>query len=239
MRSRLLLTLLLICSGAIYILSTPVFKVRNIYVRGNAIVPSDKVIQLSGIKPGDNLLRLNTSKIDRRIKTNSYIGSATVKRNPVGDVYLVISERSAAGISAYGKKYVTMDKKGAIIEIIDTKDGINLPLITGLGIKNAVSGSTVAIEDDRKLKSMEEIFNSVKTAGLSDIIIEADLNDLQSIRIKTKYGIVLKIGNTDDIDRKLEACKAIMDQDLIKKGLKGTIDVSYKGNPVFRPDNDK
>jgi hypothetical protein len=83
---------------------------------------------------------------------------------------------------------------------------------------------------------LEIIFDNITNDNLSDIINGVELKSLISIIIKTKYNVNLKIGDIENIENKLERCRAIMEQDLIKKGSKGTIDVSFKGNPVFIPE---
>lgn len=234
-RFRIIFTVLIISVALVFLFSTPVFKVKKIIVEGNNIVSSQKIIELSDIKIGDNLLKLNTTKIDADIKTNPYIAASKIEGSITGNVYIKIEERQAAGIAKYENGYVTMDEKGVIIGMLDKKDDVHLPLIAGLDIRNAVPGKTAQIEDSRKLDAMEIIFDAASKAKISDIINEVEIENLLSITIKTRYSIDLKIGDTDDITEKLMSCKAIMDQDLLKKNAKGTIDVSFKGNPVFRP----
>lgn len=234
-RFRIFFAILLISVTLVFLFSTPVFKVKKIIVEGNNIVSSQKIIELSDIKIGDNLLKLNTGKINDNIKTNSYISASKIVRSIAGNVYIKVEERQAAGIANYGNGYVTMDKKGVIIEMLDKKDAVHLPLIAGLDIKNAVPGKMAQVEDIRKLDAMELIFDTTSSVKIFDIINKVEIENLLSITIKTKYSIDLKIGDTSDLAEKLGRCKAIIDQDLLKKKLKGTIDVSFKGNPVFRP----
>lgn len=234
-RFRIIFTILILSVILVFLFSTPVFKVKKIVVEGNNIVSSQKITELSDIKIGDNLLRLNTRKINANIKTNTYISASKIIRSITGSVCIKVEEREAAGIAKYKNDYVTLDKKGVIIEVLDKKDGVHLPLISGLDITDAVPGKTAQIGDTRKLDTMEIIFDTASSIKMFDIINEVELENLLSITIKTQYGIDLKIGDISDITEKLGRCKAIMDNDLLKKKLKGTIDVSFKGNPVFRP----
>jgi cell division protein FtsQ len=97
--------------------------VRNIITKGNNIVPAERLIELSNTKVGDNLLRLNISRINASIRTNSYIEESKIKRTLSGNIYIIVNERKAVGISNFGDKFVTMDKKGAIIEVLDSREG--------------------------------------------------------------------------------------------------------------------
>jgi cell division protein FtsQ len=235
-RFRIFLSLLLISAIAIYIFRNPVFKVKNIITKGNNIIPAERLIELSDIKVGDNLLRLNIKRINTGIRTNSYIEESKIKRTLTGNIYIIVNEREAAGISNFGDKFVTMDKKGVIIEVLDSREGVNLPLIEGLDIINAIPGNMAEIPDPRKLNTLEIIFDNVTKDNLSGIINGVELKNLVSIMIKTNHNINFKIGDIENIRDKIERCRVIMEQDLIGKGSKGTIDVSFKGNPVFIPD---
>lgn len=232
-RFRIYIALILISIAVIYLVRTPVLKVKKIILTGNNVISSEKYISLSGINIGDNMLTLNIGKINGNIKTNPYVESSKIRRTLTGNLYINIRERKVAGIVNYDNRYVTMDKKGVIIETLDTNKGIKVPLITGLDIKNAVSGKTVELYDGRKLSTLEILFDNISSHGISDIINEIDLKSLLSIVVKTKYGVNLKLGSIDDIGEKIEYCKAIIEQDVKQKGLKGSIDVSFKGNPVF------
>lgn len=233
-RFRVFLILLILSVLIIYVLTTPVFKVNEIIVSGNNIVPAEKIITLSGINKGDNLLKLNMGMITDNILTNPYIEACDVKRSFFGSVYISVGERENAGITRYKDKYLAMDKNGAVIEILDSTDGLNLPLISGLNIKNAVPGKVIELSDSRQLNVIKIVFDSITSCDLSDIINEVDISNLISILVKTKLDIIIKIGSVDKINDKLKIAKAIIEQDLSKKGLKGNLDLSFDGNPIFK-----
>jgi cell division septal protein FtsQ len=234
-RFRIFFIISLISLLGIYLFNNPVIKANRVIVNGNSIISTEKIIDLSGIKNGDNLLHLNLKQINKKLSLNPYVEKSKVRWTISGNVYIEIEERNAAAIVKYGSKYVTMDKKGVIIEILDKIDDIKLPIVNGLDIKSAVSGNIVELSDIRKLNALKIIFDSLTKCNLFDIISEIDVNNLVTIIIKSKYNIDLKIGDIDDIDNKLKRCSIIIEQDLKKKGQKGTLDVSFKGNPVFEP----
>lgn len=234
-RFKIFFIVILISILGIYLFKNPVIKVNSIVVKGSIIVSKEKIIDLSGIKRDDNLLRLNILQINKKLSSNPYVEKSKVRWTIFGNVYITVEERNAAAIVKYGSNYITMDKKGFIIEEIDKIDDIKLPIVNGLEIESAISGKIVVLSDIRKLNTLKTIFDRLTKYNLFDIISEIDVSNLSAIIIKTEYSIDLKIGNIDDIDNKLERCSIIMEQDLKKKGLKGTVDASFKGNPVFQP----
>ena len=61
------------------------------------------------------------------------------------------------------------------------------------------------------------------------------MSDIQNIKISTKKGITIMLGNDNNIDYKVSFSKTIL-EDVSKKYLKGTIDMNHYGNPIFKPE---
>lgn len=233
-RFKLFLFLIIFSLLIILLFTTPIFKVKGVVVSGNKIVAENRIIELSEIKSGDNLLKLDTDRVCESILTNPYIEEVKVKRSFLGIVYLEVTERNGTGIAAFDSKFVTIDKNGVVIEILDSRDDLNLPIIVGLNIKDAIPGKAVNLMNERQLNALKIIFNSITTSDLFGIINEVDISNLLSIMIKTNYGVNIKIGSTENVDSKLALSYAIIEQDIKKKGLRGTLDLSFDGNPIFR-----
>jgi len=233
-RFKIFFLLIITSIIVIFIFRTPVFKVRNIVVKGNNIVEEQILKELSGINIGDNLLKINIRNVSENILTCPYIEDIKVKRSLFGTIQIIVNERQSAGIIEYENKYVTIDKKGVVIEVVDSREGISLPLVQGLNIKEAKPGKILELQEQRKIEAFNVIINNISTIGLFDIINEVDINNILSIIIRTNNGINIKLGSTENIEYKLKVSKAIMENDVQKKGLKGTIDVSFNGNPVFK-----
>lgn len=233
-RFRIFIGIIVLSILSVLVFKYPIFKVRNIIVEGNSIVPKEKIVELSSIKIGDNILTINKKEDNKKIEVNSYIETSNIRRTVAGNVYIEIKERESVGLVEYEKSFVSIDKNGVVIEILDKKDGYNLPIIKGLDIVSINVGQVIELSTPRKINTIKIIFDNVNKHEISDIINEIDIKNLISIEIKTKHGINFFIGDIENIDSKLNKCKIIMEQDLLKRELKGTIDVSFKGNPVFR-----
>lgn len=232
-RFRIFLFIIVLSTVGVYLFTNPVIKVRDIIVSGNNTVSSEKIIELTEINKGDNMLKLNMRRIKDNVFTNPYIEACKIKMSVLGNVYIMVSERKNAMVTPYQDKYITFDKKGVVIEVLDELSGVNLPLIRGLNIKSAVPGKQMEVADERELNAVKIIFDNITSSNLSDIINEVDISNLLSIVLKTNHGFNIKIGTVDNIERKLFISKEIIDKDIMKRDLKGTLDVSFDGNPVF------
>ena len=233
-RFRIFIGIIILSILSVLVFKYPIFKVRNIIVEGNSIVPKEKIVELSSIRDGDNILTINKKGDNKKIEANPYIETSNIRRTVAGNVYIEIKERKSVALVEYEKKFISIDINGVAIEVLDKKDEYNLPIIKGLNIVGINIGQVIELSTPREINTIKIIFDNVNKHDLSDIIYEIDIKNLISIEIKTKYGINFLIGDVENIDSKLDKCKIIMEQDLLKRGLKGTIDVSFKGNPVFR-----
>ena len=236
LRFRIIVITMLICGAFVYLLANPVIQVKNIFVYGNNNVPADKLISMSEVNLGDNLLRLNVRRMKENIYADPHIETCKIRLLPLGNVYITVAERENAGYTVFENRYITFDKNAVAIESLDKHDEINLPLISGINIKNVTLGKVLEVADDRQIEVIKIVFDSITRNGLSDIINEVDIKNLVSIIIKTKPGVNIKLGTVENIDKKLATAKEIMEKDIIKKDLKGTLDISFNGNPVFRPE---
>jgi cell division protein FtsQ len=233
-RFRLIMFIITISAIVVFLFSTPVLKVKKINVSGNNVISAETIVELSGIKTGDNLLKLNIGEINNSIMVNPYIKKSSVRRSLSGNVYIKVEERQNAAILAYGQKFSAVDSYGVVTQIYESREGLNLPIIEGVSVKNAIPGKIIELDDTGKLNSFKIVLKSITNCNFFDIINGVDISNILSIVVKTRYEINIKLGSVESIDRKLEISKAIMDNDVRKKGLKGTIDISFNGNPVFR-----
>mgnify|MGYP002407356591 CR=1 FL=1 len=236
LRFKIILIIMLISAAVVFLFEKPVLKVADISVSGNNTIEAKRIVDLSGIKIGDNLLRMNTYAIKKNILGNSYISDCKIKRNLLGSVRIMVEERKSVCIVKFENKYLILDRNGVVMDIIDRNNNIKLPMLTGLGIKSIEKNKVIDINDERQLDTLKIIFDSITRYNLSGIINEVDIKNLLSIYIKTNYNVDVLIGTTENIDNKLYQARTIIEKDLKGKGLKGTLDVSFDGNPVFKPD---
>ena len=113
-RFRIFMFIIVLSTIGIYMFTYPIIKVKSIEVSGNNIVPTDKIIALSEINKGDNMLKLNMRRIRENIYTNPYVEVCKVKRSVLGYVYITISERMNV-------KITLNDKPSSVIKTIVNK----------------------------------------------------------------------------------------------------------------------
>lgn len=232
---KIFLILFVISSVLLLILEFDIIKVNNIYINGNSIVQADTILDLSQIKQGDNLLKINWDKVNMKICKNPYIESCIIKKSIYGNVYINIIEKKSVAMAFINEKYIAFDKDICIIDYFEDRKYINVPLFKGLAIEKENIGEQIIFKDNRQKDVIKKIINNISICDLSDIIDEVDISNLLSITLKTKYEVLIKIGTIENLNNKLVVSKKIIEQDLLKRQLKGVLDVSYNSNPIFSP----
>ena len=86
--------------GAWFITRTALLDVDRIEVRGAVLTTADEIIAISGLRPGEALLEVDTSAAASRIRELPYIETASVVRNWDGLVTVTVSERVPVAIAA-------------------------------------------------------------------------------------------------------------------------------------------
>jgi cell division protein FtsQ len=92
----------------------------------------DEIRSMSGIRPGMNMLTLDTDKVSRRLEAHPWIQHATVvKRLPDQVLIKVLKRRPAVLVGVQGCLYY-MDAEGKILDKVEPGGSLDFPMITGL-----------------------------------------------------------------------------------------------------------
>src|SRR5688572_18488609 len=76
-----------------YVYTNPALAVRRVDIFTDGIIPTDRISTWANVKPGENLLRLDLSKIKRDLELMPLIESASVERVLPGDLIVRVHER--------------------------------------------------------------------------------------------------------------------------------------------------
>ena len=116
--------------GAWFITRTPLLDVDRIEVRGAVLTTSDEIIAISGLRPGEALLEVDTAAAASRIRELPYIETASVVRKWDGLVTVTVSERVPVAIAASADGVAMLiDGSGRVIGVQTSGDGVETVLI--------------------------------------------------------------------------------------------------------------
>jgi cell division protein FtsQ len=108
---------------------TPLFGVRAVTVRGNAIAGADAVRAAAAVPHGTPLASLDLAAVARRVQTVPAVRRARVTRHWPSTLVVTVTERTpAAVLSRPDKRYDLIDAAGVVFDTVPSRPG-GLPLV--------------------------------------------------------------------------------------------------------------
>ncbi|HOE57398.1 MAG TPA: FtsQ-type POTRA domain-containing protein [Bacillota bacterium] len=234
-RFKYVVFLFIICIFMVFFLSSSFFQIKFLTVNGNNNVTREEIIKLSSIYYGENIFRINKRNSMKSIFQNPYVKMIKIKRIMPNKVIIEIIEREIMAYVPYVGSYLNIDDEGMILEINPAMKHPDLPVVKGLKFDTFKVGEILSIDHKEQFSTTTLMIKEIKGAGMLGLISEIDISELSNIRLGIREGIKANIGDIDNINYKIGFIKSIV-EDLKKQNLKGTIEMSHSGNPVFKPE---
>lgn len=220
----------------IYIMSTSLFNIKSIKVKGNYYYSTEQVITLSDAKTGVNIFwGAGDTKIRNRLKKDPYFADVSIKRRLPSTLVILVEERKQIAAVEYGDKYVVIDPEGVVLRTgeIDPK----LTLISGLKITKMKKGEQLEVKQSKTLSktlkmllAMEKgdiFFKKITFEEGQDKYIKAYVLDHLVVKGKPQY--VMKRMKSADLQK-------VINNLMQKKDIRGTIFVDENNFITFSPD---
>lgn len=201
-------------------------SVKEIMVRGAKNVPEDKVLALSGLKPGMKIFQINGRKVDTLLSSNPWVESVKLVRNLSGFISLEIKERKPVAIVNLGNIY-QVDIQGIVLPLTD---GINvsLPLVSGLKDTVDCLGRQVIKADH--LKRLKTFYRQVRDVddGMMNRISQVDFSDENKVRITFQSSPTLFELETESLALRLNHLKRLQEVIVDMAQLPARINLCYQ-----------
>ncbi len=219
------------------ILSTTVFfNTEQIIVEGESDYTDEQIIAASELKGDENLVRLNTSDLPKRILDKL----ATLDSVKVDKVFphtiKITVERSVPMVNfLYNGKYYVISHIGRVMQISDTAGGTGCMQVIGyVPATSVVAGAFITAEDPEQDKLISEISRSCEKNQLSDISA-VDITDSIGIVLTYQDRIKIFIGSIIDIDQKTKIAHELITGGYIGETEYVTLDISDPSKARQRP----
>ncbi|GAA5196793.1 FtsQ-type POTRA domain-containing protein [Rugosimonospora acidiphila] len=124
-----LAAIVLLALVALVVYQTSLLGVRDVAVRGNAIVGVDQVRAAAAVPHGAPLASLDLRAVQRRVQALPAVARARVTRHWPSTVVVTVTERSAvAVVAAPDKRYQELDASGVVFRTVPSRPD-RLPLV--------------------------------------------------------------------------------------------------------------
>ncbi|GAW92140.1 cell division protein FtsQ/DivIB [Calderihabitans maritimus] len=231
---RSILFVLLVLAAIYFFLQSSLFDVRKVVVKGLSTVDRQQIIQLSGIQPGLNILRLDVNRIKTKVLTHPMIKSVKVSRRFPDRVVIEITERNPLALIPSATGFMVVDEEGSVLKKVQEISNLSLPLLTGVVVNREIFPGE-AIRHNKNLEEGLRLLQSL-TPEQRQLIAELDVANLERLKAYTPAGLEVRLGTGENIVEKMALLETIHYQ-WVEQGKIDQleyIDLSYYGSPVVK-----
>jgi cell division septal protein FtsQ len=121
--------------------------ISAIDVRGNTILTSAEVIELSGLALGESLLGVSLADVEEAVALSSRVDRVRASRHLPGTIVITLDEVVPVALVAAGSgELVEVDDGGRVLAPSARSSRVDLPLVTG-AVGGAEIGTTIENEE--------------------------------------------------------------------------------------------
>lgn len=215
--------------SAFEISKSSLFIVKSIEVKGVARIEPERVVALSGIRRGVNILEIDVESARKSIRTDPWIASADIIRRYPDRVELRITERSPVARMPYAASdHRLIDRRGFVVAAVGPTQAVDLPILAvakvipnepGEQMKQGAVGAALEVVGQVDARIMREVA-TVSASSSFDV------------RLELENRTVILWGDDAQPREKNRAALAILAEAKRKKVTFGRIDVRVPENPV-------
>lgn len=224
----------LVIAVVIGILLSPIFSLQTITLSKTKYVDTVALEKKLSTQKGKNLLLLDKDKVLAIVKSNPYVSSATISKRPLHSLVITIKEREPVAILLTNDVSYLIDKDNRILQVKQDNDGYDLPIISGVELKNGEKLGDV-IDNDGVLLALKLIIEN--SDELSQLIQEINVKSRHDVLLYTNQGIEVRFGDEKNATEKLRKLFDIIEQVVLPRSLNGEIeyvDMRYVSGPVIK-----
>lgn len=221
--------LFLAVTAAFVLLRSPLFQIQQITVQGNITLSRDKIVDMSGLAPGQNIFKVDLGAARARLLGLPAVKDCSVSRRLPDRVVILVQERRAAAALPVAGGLWLVDDDGVVIGPAGYR-GLALPLITGAGRLVPQAGRQM---DDAALHTALAVVRAWPgdlLARLAEIHVEPE----GGITVYTLPGIPCRVGRAEELPRKGQLLQELLQQKTLPAHQVQYIDVSSTSLPVIK-----
>ncbi|MBE6587921.1 MAG: FtsQ-type POTRA domain-containing protein [Ruminococcaceae bacterium] len=206
-----------------------IFVISDIRAEGSEAYSSEELVLASGVHRGDHLFSFSSREIGELMTLRCpEILEVDVERTPPGTIVFNIKEEKSAFYADFYGEYRLLSSTLRVLSSVTEADAraegcvkLRLP-----DIICATAGLTPEFSSVRDDSYIYDICNSLEASALADRAGTLDLSDKYNITLTVDGKYIIKLGDSESIDTKLKIANAVLQDDMFKKDIKATIDVT-------------
>lgn len=211
-----LFVFLLISAIVLYILSLTVFfKIDGITVENNAIYSEGEIISAAGVKPGDNLFAINSTKLEKKItEALPFVEQVKLKKQPPSKLSLDITETKEEVCYYKDGVYYAGDIQGKILKEYSEKPADLILIKTSAEVQIEI-GKYINYSVDEEKELVNKHFRLAEQYGY--LLNTIDVSDIYNSKIKIDQRFIAEFGSYSNLEPKAAHLGAMLKQMEAKK----------------------
>lgn len=215
--------LILLALLALWLLRS-VFVVRSVEVTGDAQVSSDEIVRAARVRFGSSMLLVDEEELRREMNATGAYRLDRVEKQYPSTLVLEVHARSRAAMLLHMGKIRILDETGCLMESVNDVPDTDLVYVSGMRVTSLEIG-----EPMRAAEGQAQAYCAAMCAllnqGASLYVSELDVSDVENLRIITRTGIRVELGDAENMENKIAWMKGAV-ADLERRGESGgTLDV--------------
>lgn len=212
--------------------------VRSVTVEGNTVYDNEAIVQVSGIKVGQNVFSINKGQAVKNIKKEfAYAKDVSVKVSIRREVTIRITQAKELGAVYAGGGWVVVDENGKGLQKlpIESERPLRRLYLKGAGTLTDKVGKQVL--DDRSLAIASELCRALEDYEFSGVG-EIDMTNRNDIRVNWKNQIIIALGNDSNLSYEIAVAATAVPKILARHGesASGVLNVSqYSDSSIETP----
>lgn len=210
---KILLILAVLAGIFAFLFISPVFNITEIKVQNASKISENTYISLSEIQIGENIFKVNKSRVRSLIKYEPYVDEVEVKREFPGTITLTVKERSPKYLIEKDGMYIYIDKNGYALE--KSSETLDLPILKGIttDISTLTMGGRVYDSDLSKFNDLIKIIDGIKNNNIEEKLTSIDIsNDDNYILEFEEEHKKICLGDTSNLSTKMLWIKYFMNE---------------------------
>jgi len=126
--------ILLVAVGLYFFIHSPFFNINNINITGNRLVPTEQILNLSQINPGENLMEIKKEEVIQKISVHPLIKNVQINRQLPDSLEIIIEESTPIGLLVCPDGFIQVSEEGYFLALVQDLGNYNLPVISGINL---------------------------------------------------------------------------------------------------------
>lgn len=206
-----------------------IFVISDVKVKGSKAYSSEELVIASGIHKGDHLFSFSSKELSNLMTLRCpEISEVDVERTPPGTIIMNITEEKSTFYADFYGEYRMLSSSlrvlGSVTESDAKKKGcikLKLPDVTCATAGLAPEFSSVRDDD-----YIYEICKALLDSPLAERAGSLDISDKYNIVLTVDSKYIIRFGDNESFDTKLKIANAVLKDEMFKKDIKATIDVT-------------